>query len=61
MLQASNVYTITLQVTLDLFQGVTFVSPTNFDVILVDPCFQTVLTIVDPSPLTDQTYVLRDP
>ena len=34
---------------------------TDITVTLVDPCIDAVLTIVDPDPFDDQTYVLRAP
>ena len=34
---------------------------TEITVTFVDPCIDTVLTIADPDPFEDQTYVLRAP
>ena len=33
----------------------------TFVMTLVDPCLTTALSIIDPDPFTDQTYILRDP
>ena len=50
LLQGPQVYTLELEVVLDLFPNVVYKSPTTFEVELRDPCLDSVLTI-DPAVL----------
>ena len=50
LLQGPQIYTLELEVILDLFPNVVYKSPTTFDVELRDPCLDSVLTI-DPAIL----------
>ena len=38
-LQEAQVYTLELEVVLDLYPDIVYKSPTTFDVVLRDPCF----------------------